>query len=136
MEDITLQGIRAAAELYNNSGLKRSLLKYHGDKTDAMFWAWAGTWTREEFRNWNIEHFLPAVKCPVLVIQGEHDEYGTLRQVERIVELTGGEASACIVKGARHTPHKETADQVLIKTAEFIRKLTDNQVTEQRRISQ
>lgn len=68
VEEITLAGIRDAVKLYQTSDLKQRLEKYHGDKTDAMFWAWASTWTSGMFRSWNIEHFLPGVKCPSLII--------------------------------------------------------------------
>jgi fermentation-respiration switch protein FrsA (DUF1100 family) len=36
------------------------------------------------FRPWNIEASLDSIVCPVLVIQGLSDEYGTPRQVEAI----------------------------------------------------
>ncbi len=34
-----------------------------------------------EFRAWNIEEYLPRIACPVLAIQGEDDEYGTMEQM-------------------------------------------------------
>jgi pimeloyl-ACP methyl ester carboxylesterase len=37
-----------------------------------------------DFRHWNIEEYLPAITCPVLAIQGEDDEYGTMEQLHRI----------------------------------------------------
>lgn len=121
VEEVTLQGIRDAIQLYQTSNLKVLLSKYHGDKTDAMFWAWGGIWTREKFRNWTIEHFLPGIHCPVLIIQGENDEYGTLKQVEGIAKLTSGPSGKFILPNTSHSPHKEQADTVLQKSAEFIR---------------
>ncbi len=123
VEEITLSGIRDAVALYQTSDLKQKLEKYHGDKTDAMFWAWASTWTSEMFRNWNIEHFLPGVKCPSLIIQGKNDEYGTENQVDRIVAQVSGRAEKLMIPEAGHTPHKERPDEVLQKAAGFIRRL-------------
>jgi pimeloyl-ACP methyl ester carboxylesterase len=126
VEDITVNGIKDAIQLYKNSNLKSKLEKYHGDKTDDMFWAWADTWTSNEFRTWNIEQFLPSITCPSLIIQGERDEYGTLNQVERITSQTSGFSSKWIVPNVKHTPHKENPAIVLEKLSEFIGQLIEN----------
>jgi pimeloyl-ACP methyl ester carboxylesterase len=123
VEDLTLQGIRDAATAYTQTNLKERLQKYHGANTEAMFEAWAGTWLKAPFRSWNIEHFLPGIQCPVLVIQGENDEYGTLAQVDGILNQVTGVAQSLIIPGIGHTPHKEAADMVLDHAAAFIHTL-------------
>lgn len=123
VEDITLQGIKNAVEAYRTTNLKEKLTKYHGDKTDAVFWAWAKTWLTDEFKTWNIEHFLPNIKCPVLVIQGEKDEYGSLAQVNGIVKQVSGKAERLIIPSIGHTPHKEAEEVVLEKTTQFINQI-------------
>lgn len=122
VEDVTLAGIRQAVETYQTADLKSRLTKYHGDKTERVFRAWTKTWLREDFRSWNIEHFLPAIQCPVLVMQGEKDEYGTLRQVEGITSQVSGPAWQFVVPEAGHTPHKEAAPETLAQAADFIRR--------------
>jgi predicted alpha/beta-hydrolase family hydrolase len=42
-----------------------------------------GNLAEERFRSWNIEYLLKNIKSPLLFIQGEADEYGTLNQVEK-----------------------------------------------------
>jgi len=123
VEDITLHGIREAAEAYHTTNLKERLQKYHGNKTDAVFWAWAGTWLHDDFRSWNIENFLPQVNCPVLVIQGENDEYGSEQQVNGIINQVAGEARQLIIPHAGHTPHKGAREVVLEHSASFINQL-------------
>lgn len=120
VEDLTLDGIRRAKEAYDNTDLKTRLQKYHGDKTDAMFYAWADTWLKPSFRNWNISDFLPGITCPLLVIQGEDDEYGTLKQVNDIIAGISGRAEELIISGVGHTPHKEARNEVLSGSASFI----------------
>lgn len=114
VEDITLKGILEAEEAYQTTDLRSKLEKYHGEKTDAMFNAWTKTWTSSWFRDWNIEHYLPKITCPVLVIQGENDEFGSLAQVDAIVNGVSGPSQKVIVPDARHTPHKENAEVVLV----------------------
>lgn len=125
VEDLTLQSVKTAKNLYYRTELKAKLEKYHGDKTEAMFQAWANTWTTEAFRSWNIEQFLAGITCPSLIIQGEKDEYGTLKQVEHIVEQTQGISSPLILPRVRHSPHKEVPEVVLEQTAAFIQEIVD-----------
>ena len=122
VEEVTLASIQQAVVAYEISDLKRRLEKYHGDKTDRIFKAWTQTWLSEEYRGWNIEHFLPQIQCPVLVIQGKKDEYGILRQVEGIASQVSGAVSQWIVPGVGHSPHKDAAVQMLTETVVFIQK--------------
>ena len=120
VEDITLRGISAAAEAFRTTSLREKLLKYHGSNTDALFEAWAGTWLSPAFRSWNIERFLPKVTCPVLVLQGGADEFGSLAQVQGIVSGVAGPAQQLIIPGIGHTPHKDAPEAVLEATTTFI----------------
>lgn len=130
VENITLEGVKEAATLYESGYLKYKLEKYHGEKTGQLFEAWAKTWLSDEFKSWNIENFLPGVKAPLLVIQGETDEFGSLKQVEGIVNQTGGYSEQLILEGVGHTPHRESNELVLNKSAEFINKIISNQSNE------
>lgn len=120
VEEITVNGIREAMRMYRETDLKTKLYNYHGDKTEALFRAWTVTWTSDEFSTWNIEHFLPSIQCPSLIIQGESDEYGSLKQVENIINQVSGPAEKFIIPNIGHTPHKENPQKVLAKVSEFI----------------
>lgn len=121
VEDITLDGIRAAVA--HKDDLLPRIRKYHGDKSEAVFDAWASTWLKPEFRDFNMEHFLPDIKCPVLVIQGVDDEYGTEKQVEAISNQVSGRSEKFMVPGVGHTPHRDATTIVLAKAAEFVEQL-------------
>lgn len=123
VQDVTLKGIHEAIEAYKTTNLPERLQKYHGNKVDAIFKAWTETWTRSDYMDWNIEHFLSGITCPLLFIQGEADEYGTLEQVEKTISQVSGRAEKYIIPHVGHTPHKENPKQVLGKSAEFINHL-------------
>ena len=123
VEDITLQGVRAAVSLYQNTNLKEKLSRYHDDKTDAVFHAWSDTWLNPVYKSWNIEHFLPKILCPILVIQGSLDEYGSEKQVDAIVRGVSGKARKHMVNGAAHTPHKEAPEETLTQSLSFLQSL-------------
>jgi pimeloyl-ACP methyl ester carboxylesterase len=120
VEEVTLRGIREAMQAYRTTNLPERLRKYHGDKTDAVFEAWTQTWLHDEYRAWNIEHFLPRITCPVLVIQGGQDEYGTLAQVTGIIAQVAGTAQPLLIPFVGHTPHKDARQTVLHYTSRFI----------------
>ncbi|MGG5210200.1 alpha/beta fold hydrolase [Chryseobacterium sp. MIQD13] len=120
VEDITLKGVYEAWEAYKTTNLAERLSKYHGDKVEMLFKAWTETWTREDYRNWNIEYLLKDIHCPLLFIQGDADEYGTLEQVEKTVTQVSGTSEKYIIPGTGHTPHKEVPELVLNKVSEFL----------------
>jgi pimeloyl-ACP methyl ester carboxylesterase len=120
VENITVAGIQKAVEAYESTDLKQRLEKYHGSKTDGVFWAWAKTWLAEKYRGWNIQYLMPNIICPVLIIQGENDEYGTLEQVNGIVENVSGKSKTLIIPNVGHTPHKEATEAVLEHSTAFI----------------
>lgn len=124
VEDITLNGIAIALESYQNTNLPQRLAKYHSDKVDTIFRAWSETWTTKAFRDWNIEHFLADIICPLLFIQGSEDEYGTIKQVERTLAQVSGAAEKLIIPNVGHTPHKENPEVVLEKSIEFLKSFT------------
>jgi pimeloyl-ACP methyl ester carboxylesterase len=123
VEDVTLKGIYKATEAYKHTDLADRLQKYHGNKTDTIFKAWTETWTGIDYRDWNIEHFLPGIHCPLLFIQGETDEYGTLKQVEKTISGVSGKAEKYIIPDVGHTPHKEAARLTFDAAKEFIKKM-------------
>lgn len=123
VEQITLDGIRQAQKLFAETDLRQRITKYHGDNTDGVISAWIDTWLSPQFRDFNMEHFLPAIKCPVLVLQGEGDEYGSEAQVDAIVNQVGGSSLKDMVKFARHTPHKEAPEYTLRVCANFVTSL-------------
>ena len=123
VEELTLDGIRKAVESYNTTDMKEKLTKYHGDKTDTVFRAWTETWLSGDFRDWSIESLLPGIKCPCMIIQGENDMFGSIKQVDTITKGIKGISEKLIVPEAGHCPHKEARELILSRSKEFIETL-------------
>ncbi|MCT2406802.1 alpha/beta hydrolase [Chryseobacterium antibioticum] len=121
VEEVTLKGVYDAWDAYRTTNLAERLQKYHGDKVEMLFKAWTETWTRDDYRSWNIESLLKNIQCPLLFIQGETDEYGTLDQVEKTVSQVSGPSEKYIIPSVGHTPHKEVPELVLKKAADFVK---------------
>jgi pimeloyl-ACP methyl ester carboxylesterase len=120
VEDITVQGVKDALNAYRTTNLQERLQKYHGDKVDTIVKAWTEIWLSDQFRTWNIEPLLKNIACPLLFVQGENDEYGSLDQVDKTVTQVSGNSEKFIIPNVGHTPHKETPEIVLNKATEFV----------------
>lgn len=121
VEEITLAGIRAAVEAYESGDLRGRLARHHGERTGPMFRGWSDTWLSPGFRHWSIEAALPHVRCPILAIQGEDDEYATPAQVQAIAAGAPRRTEVLLLPGCGHTPHQQARDRVLREIVRFVR---------------
>jgi pimeloyl-ACP methyl ester carboxylesterase len=122
VEPVCIEGITRIAVDYETTRLRERLARHHGRNTDSMFRTWIDVWLRPEFRRWSIEEYLPAIECPVLVVQGEDDAYGTLKQVDAVVTRIKGPAESLLLEHCGHSPHSERPDEVLEASARFVLK--------------
>src|SRR5690606_3438821 len=86
VEDISIRSIAAAKVAYETTDLRAKLARHHADP-DSAYRGWNDIWLHPDFRDWNIEDYAARIRVPVLAIQGEDDEYGTMDQIERIARL-------------------------------------------------
>jgi pimeloyl-ACP methyl ester carboxylesterase len=118
IEDITVGSIAQARALYNETDLPKRLGRYHAN-ADALFWGWNNIWLDPNFRTWNIESFLDSIRCPVLVIQGTQDEYGTTKQIDAIQSRIPS-ASAVVLENCKHAPHRDCREATLSAISQFL----------------
>lgn len=122
IEDICIRSIENAARQFAATGLRERLGKYHRDARKT-FHLWADAWLDPAFRNWSIEAYLPRIRCPVLAIQGEGDEYGTMAQLEAIQRQAGGPCELLKLPDCGHSPHKDRPEQVLGALVGFVKRI-------------
>jgi pimeloyl-ACP methyl ester carboxylesterase len=121
VEDVSVTSIAEARDAFARTDLQARMGRYHRN-AGATFRLWNDVWLAPEFRAWNIEDVLRGVRCPVLVIQGEQDQYGTLAQVDAIERGVAGPVER-LVLDARHAPHLEAPEETLEAAARFIEAL-------------
>lgn len=124
VEEKTLAGIRQTVRAFESGGLREKLARYHGGNTDSMFHGWADIWLDQSHEDWNMEALLSAITCPVLVLQGEDDEYGSIAQVRAICEGVSGRSKSVVLPGCAHVPHHQAREAVLAEMARFVAYLT------------
>lgn len=124
VEDVAIAGIQAAVHAWQTTDLKSRLAAYHGAQTETVFVGWSETWLRPSFRHWRITDTLATITCPLLVVQGANDEYGTRAQVDAIAAGVSGPAESLLVPNCGHVPHHQQRDVVLAAMNEFINRIT------------
>ena len=120
VEPRTLDGLRAARVSFAEPRALERLARYHGDKARWVLAAWLDTWLDPVFAGWSLAPVLPAVRCPVLALHGELDEYGSAAHPRLIGELAGGPATVQILPGAGHVPQREQPEDVVRRVAGFL----------------
>ena len=118
VEDVSISSIERARQTYLTTDWKVKLARYHRDP-DSAFWGWNDIWLDPQFRGWNIEALLPKISTPVLAIQGEDDEYGTMAQVDSIGRHAPA-AQLLKLPACGHSPHRDQPRRVTHAVVEFI----------------
>ncbi|MET9198977.1 alpha/beta hydrolase [Gordonia sp. NPDC003585] len=123
VEDVTLNGIRQTAESLDTK-VRPSLALFHDDP-DALFRKWSGVWLSDEFATFDITEQCRRIGAPLLLVQGENDQYGSVAQLDRIVGAAGGDVTRRVLPGHGHHPHLQNADEIGDLITEFIAKLEE-----------
>jgi len=123
VEDMSIASIDEVRRQYETTDLREKLARRHADP-DAAFRGWNDIWLAPAFRSWNIEACLPGVRCPLLLIQGRDDEYGSAAQLDAIERQVGGEVTRIELADCRHSPHRDQPEATLAAIADFVATMT------------
>ncbi|QRY77282.1 alpha/beta hydrolase [Pseudomonas sp. PDNC002] len=120
VEHRTRDGIRAAEQEFAGDGQLERLAKYHGDKAFWVLRAWVDTWLSEDFSDWNLDAELAQVRCPILSLHGEQDEYGSAAHPERLTSVPGVPTVLRLLADCGHVPHRQQQARVLEEVENFL----------------
>ena len=118
VEEIGVASIRQAREAYMNGPLRERLARHHDD-VDSAFWGWNDVWLDPAFRSWDIREEVARITAPLLAIQGEGDEYGTLEQVLGIGRLLP-QAEVLVLPDCGHSPHRDQGARIIDEAGRFL----------------
>jgi pimeloyl-ACP methyl ester carboxylesterase len=119
VEDRTISGIRAAKANFQKPEQLDRLRRWHGAKAQWVLDAWTEVWLSPAFASWNLTSDLPLVRCPILVIHGDTDEYGSVQFPKFICQNAGGPTEWHTLKECGHVPHREQMDTVIDLVSRF-----------------
>jgi pimeloyl-ACP methyl ester carboxylesterase len=121
-EDMGLAAISSAKKAFESGTLRAKLARMHLDPDNA-FHNWCDPWLHPEFRHFDITDALAHIRVPILIVQGEDDQYGTAKQIEAAREECYCPVEVALLPDTRHAPHREAPAATLQATAEFCNRL-------------
>jgi pimeloyl-ACP methyl ester carboxylesterase len=130
-EDIGIDEIRRARDAFTAGTFRDKLKRWHAD-VDCAFRSWSEPWLNPQFRNWDITEALGYIRVPILIVQGDRDQYGTLRQLEVAKNECYCPVETVVVPGIRHVPQREAPEATLDAVAGFIDRLLHDHHEDQR----
>jgi pimeloyl-ACP methyl ester carboxylesterase len=121
-EDMGIAEIARTRTAFETGPLRAKLARWHADPDNA-FHAWCGPWLDPEFRKWDLIGELAHIRVPILIVQGEDDQYGTVRQIEVARQECYCPVDVALLPKTRHAPHREAAEPALRATSDFVNRL-------------
>jgi len=118
-EDPGIRAIADARKAYAETDLRQKLARWHADP-DIAFRGWSEAWLDPGFREWDLTEELAYIRVPILIVQGEDDQYGTVRQLEMAQEVCTCPVEIADLPGVGHAPHKQAPDVTLRLVAAFV----------------
>jgi len=122
IEDMGIAEIERANAAFASGTLRDKLRRWHAD-VDCAFRSWSEPWLNPEFPKWDITEELAYIRVPILIVQGDQDQYGTLKQLAVAQEECFCPVETAVLPGIRHVPHREAPDLTLATMADFINRL-------------
>ena len=122
VEDVTINSIAEIRKAFDASDVRARFQRWHAD-ADATVRGWTDVWLKNDFRGWNISEELAYIRVPILIIQGEHDHYGTGRQIDIAKDECYCPVEVLLMSEVKHVPHREAPEATLKAIAEFSHRL-------------
>lgn len=121
-EEMGLAEIRRAGKSFASGALREKLERWHAD-VEGAFRSWNEPWLDPAFQKWNITEALGYIRVPILIVQGDADQYGTLRQIEAAQQECSCPVETALLPGVRHVPYREAPELTLKIVGDFINRL-------------
>jgi pimeloyl-ACP methyl ester carboxylesterase len=121
-EEMGLAEIARAKAAFEAGPLRAKLARLHAYPEHA-FRNWCEPWLDPGFRKWDLRDALAYIRVPMLIVQGENDQYGTVRQVEAAQEECYCPVEVALLPDTRHAPHREAPAATLAAIAGFVNRL-------------
>ena len=120
IEDRTLEGIQNAKQIFQRPEMLTKIANWHGEKANWVINAWTEVWLSDEFCNWEL-YQVKNVACPLLVIHGANDEYGSIAFPNYIAQNSAASAHVEIIENCGHLPHVTHTEVVLKSISRFFK---------------
>ncbi|MEM7095844.1 MAG: alpha/beta fold hydrolase [Actinomycetota bacterium] len=122
LEEISLATCRALVA--HPEPVIAGLARAHAEP-GALLRAWSEGWLAEHMADYDIRSELGRIEHPVLVAQGERDEYATDGQAITTAAAIGSNAELLIEPGAKHLWHHDDPSRFVDVVVDFVARTVD-----------
>jgi pimeloyl-ACP methyl ester carboxylesterase len=122
VEDVSVSSIARIRETYETTDLRTKLARWH-QNVDNAFYGWNDAWLDPDFRRWDISDYLAYIRVPVAIVQGDGDQYGTIRQIEIAQEECYCPVDVTLIPQSGHSPQREAPEETLATVSDFVRRI-------------
>lgn len=112
-----VRAMASARQAFEHGGLREKLVRHHGDKTDAMFWAWYEPWADEAAIAWSMAKQVAEVRCPVAALFGQDDDYCWRASARLLVDHGRMPLELTAIPAVGHDPQHRARAEVLAALA-------------------
>ena len=123
LEDQSIQAIRMAREMLKLPEMIKRLDRYQSGRAAKLVDEWTALWLRDDMRQWEMLSLIKKIESPMLLIQGDLDDFGSFEQLDITAQLA---QSDCIqlekLKDCGHIPHLQQQSLILHLSKEFLKK--------------
>lgn len=116
VEPAGLNGVRVAKE--RRDQIVEGMARHHHQPAIA-FDRWSTIWLDPSFETFDICEILSNISCPLLVLQGDHDEYATEEMVHGIIQRVP-QAVGKFISQCGHIAHKDQPDVLIEEIVSFL----------------
>lgn len=122
IEPVCLNAISSLARNIAEKPERLAFLATQHNNAPAIFAAWTQAWLDPRFHGLDLTAEAAAIDCPVLAIQGDADQYGTLEQIHQLAALAK-RGESLVLSDCRHSPHLEATERLLSACQQFVSSL-------------
>jgi pimeloyl-ACP methyl ester carboxylesterase len=121
MENHSLAGIQMARNMLLNAEIMRAMNRYQNGRAERLVDDWTAHWLNADLRDWDAKDEIMKLSLPLLLMQGDDDEFGTMEQLYKIQKFAKSEILQLFeIKNCGHIPHLQQQNEVLGKSTQFI----------------
>ena len=122
VESLAVNAIGQARQAFEAGDLRQRLAKHHAD-VDGAFWQWNDVWLSAGFASFDIRLECQRITAPLLLVQGLHDEYGTMMQLDEIAQAAP-HAQQIRLADCGHSPHRDQPQVCIESVTAFLTALS------------